>query len=631
MRNRAFRQAAAALAMALAAALAACQGPTANTQANVDPRGTIHLDLSKRAPQDEIIYFMLPDRFANGDPGNDRGGLTGDRFTTGFDPLDPRFYQGGDLKGLTSKLDYIQALGATAIWLGPVFKNRPVQGHGADATAGYHGYWITDFLAVDPHLGTNADMKAFVDAAHARGMKVYLDVILNHTADIIAYRECPHDPPSGAPPKLCPYRSIADYPWTRKGGLAGEPINDGFRGDSPAEQTAENFAKLTRMDYAYTPYLPPGMENARNPAWLNDIRHYHNRGDTTFVGENSQYGDFGGLDDLMTSHPTVVQGMIDIFKFWISEYRIDGFRIDTIKHAKPELWRAFLPAMANHARSLGIDNFYMFGEAYDFDPEALARYTRQDAMPAALDFAFQGTVADVVIHGKSARAFEKLFAADEIYADGPRTAAILPTFLSNHDMGRFAGFLRIAHPKMSEAEKLQRLKLANAMLMFSRGVPVIYSGDEQGFSSDSNDRHARETLFASQVASWNDNDLVGSDRTNAQDNYDTNHPLFRAIAQMSAMRRAERTLRRGEQILRHADEKGGVHVLSRIDRAAGEEIVIAFNSEAQPRTLNIVVEPDSKTWTALHGVCAPQSNATTSYAISIPALDFVVCKSKRTP
>ena len=75
-------------------------------------------DLRARLPQDEVIYFLLPDRFENGDPSNDRGGLTGDRLHTGFDPTDKGFYHGGDLKGLTKRLDYIQELGATAIWVG---------------------------------------------------------------------------------------------------------------------------------------------------------------------------------------------------------------------------------------------------------------------------------------------------------------------------------------------------------------------------------------------------------------------------------------------------------------------------------------------------------------------------------
>ena len=126
-------------------------------------------DYRARPPQDEVVYFVLPDRFANGDPANDRGGIKGDRLRTGFDPSAKGFYHGGDLKGLTQRLDYIQGLGATAVWFAPVFKNKPVQGPKGDESAGYHGYWITDFNSVDPHFGTNAEFKAFVDAAHARG------------------------------------------------------------------------------------------------------------------------------------------------------------------------------------------------------------------------------------------------------------------------------------------------------------------------------------------------------------------------------------------------------------------------------------------------------------------------------
>src|SRR5687768_2864860 len=176
-----------------------------------------------RLPEDEIVYFVLPDRFENGDPANDRGGLDGDRLTTGFDPTHKGFYHGGDLQGLIAKLDYIQGLGATAIWLGPIYKNKAVQGGPGEETAGYHGYWITDFTRVDPHFGTDADLKAFVAAVHGRGMKVYLDIITNHTADVIQYREC-----QGSP---CTYRSRADFPYTRRGGPTGAAINPGFAGD----------------------------------------------------------------------------------------------------------------------------------------------------------------------------------------------------------------------------------------------------------------------------------------------------------------------------------------------------------------------------------------------------------------
>src|SRR5918992_586288 len=128
-------------------------------------------DYRARLPEDEIVYFVLPDRFENGDRGNDKGGLRGTRLQTGFDPTHKGFYHGGDLKGLTSRLDYIAALGATAIWLGPIYKNKPVQGPTGQESAGYHGYWITDFTQIDPHLGTNQDLANLVETAHDRGMK----------------------------------------------------------------------------------------------------------------------------------------------------------------------------------------------------------------------------------------------------------------------------------------------------------------------------------------------------------------------------------------------------------------------------------------------------------------------------
>ncbi len=137
----------------------------------------------------ENFYFVMADRFANGDPTNDAGGLTGDRLATGLDPTDKGFFHGGDVQGLSDRLDYIAGLGTTAIWLTPSFKNRPVQGSGADASAGYHGYWVTDFTQIDPHFGTNAELEAFIDEAHGRGIKVFFDIITNHTADVIDYEE----------------------------------------------------------------------------------------------------------------------------------------------------------------------------------------------------------------------------------------------------------------------------------------------------------------------------------------------------------------------------------------------------------------------------------------------------------
>lgn len=234
-------------------------------------------------------------------------------------------------------------MGATAIWFAPIFKNKPVQGPKGDESAGYHGYWVTDFTRVDPHFGTNDEFRAFVDAAHARGMKVYMDIITNHTADVIRYTEG-----DGTGYR---YHSLADYPFSRRGGAGGAAINRGFAGDG--DRSPENWAKLTDPSFAYTPVVPKGEEKAKVPAWLNDPIYYHNRGNSDWVGESALYGDFAGLDDLATENPKVVQGFIDIYGRWIDAFGIDGFRIDTAKHVNPEFWQAFVPAMLARAKARG--------------------------------------------------------------------------------------------------------------------------------------------------------------------------------------------------------------------------------------------------------------------------------------
>jgi hypothetical protein len=272
-----------------------------------------------------------------------------------------------------------------------------VQGSPGAESAGYHGYWITDFTRVDPHFGTNQEFRTLVEAVHQRGMKLYLDIVVNHTADVIAYRECPS--------RTCPYRSKAEYPYQRRGGLHGEPINSGFLGDDAEHQTVENFAHLTRPDYAYTPYVPRGDERVKVPDWLNDPIYYHNRGNSTFSGESSTFGDFSGLDDLFTENPRVVQGFIDIYGAWIDAYGIDGFRIDTAKHVNPEFWQAFVPAMLARARARGIPHFHIFGEVSTSAADAvpLAVHTRVDRLPAVLDFAFAAAVRATVAGSREVR------------------------------------------------------------------------------------------------------------------------------------------------------------------------------------------------------------------------------------
>jgi glycosidase len=576
---------------------------------------------TQRLPQDEIIYFLLPDRFENKNPDNDRGGLQGDRLKTGFDPTSKAFYNGGDVAGITARLDYIQALGATAIWLAPVFKNKPVQGAPGSESAGYHGYWVTDFTRIDPHFGTEAEFRTLIDAAHGRGMKVYLDIIANHTADVIGYRECESE---------CVYRSHADFPYSRHGGVNGESINDGFAGDDAPHQTSDNFAKLTRADYAYTPFVRKAERHVKVPEWLNDPIYYHNRGNSTFAGESSEFGDFVGLDDLMTENPRVVRGFIDIYGQWIEKYRIDGFRIDTARHVNAEFWRAFVPAMLAKAEALGLPHFHIFGEIATSDPDVaqLARYTRVAGLPAVLDFGFANAVREVVAGNAGTDTLARVFADDALYEGGARSAEQLPTFISNHDMGRFAYFVRRARATATDSEVLDRTELATAMMMTLRGVPVIYYGDEQGFVGTGADQDARQDMFPTRVESYRADKRIG---TASLLTFDTTHPLFALTAKLAAMRRSSPALARGEQVVRAYSDKPGLFAVSRVDRNNGHETVVAFNTSDAAIDSYMQVNLSSQHFRALAGECAPVSSAPGSYKIHLPRLGFAVCASEDPP
>jgi glycosidase len=578
-------------------------------------------DYRARLPQDEVIYFVMPDRFENGDPSNDRGGLGGDRLINGFDPTSTGFFHGGDLKGLTSRLDYIQGLGATAVWLTPIFKNKAVQGPPGQESAGYHGYWITDFTHVDPHLGTDGDFKTFVDAAHRRGIKVYMDIVVNHTADVIYFKECVGH-------NECPYRSIADYPYQRRGGSSGASINAGFTGER--DGSAANFAKLTDPTYAYTVEVKPSERSVKVPAWLNNPIYYHNRGDSTFRGESSMMGDFVGLDDVFTENPRVIQGMVDIYSAWIDKYRVDGFRIDTAQHVNPEFWQKFVPAILARARRDGIPNFHMFGEASTdkMDPAHTAVNTRVDRLPAVLDFAFMHAVIDVIAGGAGTDELATLFRADALYEGGTAAALKLPTFLGNHDQGRFGYFIRKALPNTSADEALRRDMLGHAMLLTLRGVPTIYYGDEQGFVGTGDDQQARQDMFPSKVVSYNREKLLGTSSTTAQSNFNPDHPLYREIARLAHIRTSHPALTRGLQLVRYSSDKPGLFAVSRFDPASGREMLLLFNTSAHPVRQHVRVETRSMNFDALAGPCPAREDAPGTVTADLPAFGYAVCNAR---
>jgi glycosidase len=157
-------------------------------------------------------------------------------------------------------------------------------------------------------------------------------------------------------------------------------------------------------------------------------------------------------------------------------------------------------------------------------------------------------------------------------------------------------------------------------------VPTIYYGDEQGFLGDGNDQDAREDMFASKVAVYNDNNLIGSDATTAQANFDANHPLYRTIRELAEVRKATPALTRGETIFRAGTEGPGLLAFSRI--LDGREVLVAVNTSTQPIEQNVVVEASSQRFTALAGTCPTAASAPGSVRVTLPALGYAVCDAR---
>ncbi|MFF8265150.1 pullulanase-type alpha-1,6-glucosidase [Streptomyces virginiae] len=585
-------------ALPAAAAEAKAPAPPSDAKLAAEPARN---DLTR-----EQFYFVLPDRFANGDPRNDRGGLTGSRLETGLDPTDKGFYQGGDLKGLTDRLDYIKGLGTTAIWMAPIFKNQPVQGKGNDVSAGYHGYWITDFTQVDPHFGTNADLERLIDKAHAKGMKVFFDVITNHTADVVDYREASYS-----------YLSKGAFPYLTKDGV---PFDDKDYADGKRK-----FPKVDGESFPRTPFVPDAKKNLKVPGWLNDPTMYHNRGDSTFAGESSEQGDFFGLDDLWTERPEVVSGMEKIYEKWVKDFDIDGFRIDTVKHVNTEFWTQWATALDDYAAERGRDDFFMFGEVYSADTAVTSPYVTRGRLDATLDFPLQDAIRAYASQGAAASRLGSVLADDYRYTSGKANAYEQVTFLGNHDMGRFGAFLKQDRPGAPEEELLGRYRLANELMFFSRGNPVVYSGDEQGYTGAGGDKDARQPLFASKVADYLDDDQLGTARTHASDAYDPEHPLYKEISALAKLTKAHPALRDGIQSERLAD--GSVYAFARTDARTRTEYLVAANNGAESRTVEIDAPAGAQYRTLYGGTALIRASAAGKLTVVVPALGSVVLQA----
>jgi glycosidase len=584
--------------------------------------------------QDEVLYFLIPDRFNNAEKKNDCGDYEGkcveediqeNVLLHGFLPSDKGYYHGGDIHGLSNKLSYLENLGVTAIWIGPIFKNMTVQPDSSGLygySSGYHGYWILDFLQVDPHLGSGLEFGKLVDSAHAKGIKVFMDIVTNHTADVIQLEG------------NAGYRDKTAFPYVD---VSGQPFNDAdfaYFG-----QPDYSFPTVSIDTFPYMPLVPGDQMNAKYPSWLNDPLLYHNRGDSTFNGESSLYGDFFGLDDLWTERKEVVDGMTDIYRFWIEEFGVDGFRIDSAKHVNMEFWQKFGPDILEAAGAAGIEDFFAFGEVFDqqFGPSFLSEFSTRGQLQSTLDFAFQLAARDFASAGGPTDNLRAFFANDDYYTDADSNAYIQPTFLGNHDMGRIGFFLTQDNPGATDGEMLARSKLAHALMFFSRGQPVIYYGDEQGFVGDGGDKDARQDMDRSRVATYNDDDLIGTDRTTADTNFDRNHPLYLALQWDASVYKRFNALRRGAQIHRYSTSGPGIYAFSRIERTKKVEFILAFNNSESPGMATVpTFYPEGHRFRIIPGPFnegypgTPRelfTNANGDIDLSVPGLDFVIYKA----
>jgi glycosidase len=558
----------------------------------------------------QSIYFVMPDRFSNGDPGNDTGGIEGGPLDHGFLPADKGYFQGGDLIGLADRLPYLADLGMTALWITPPFTNRPVQGLGeiGNSTAGYHGYWQIDWTRIDPHLGSEADMQRLIAEAAALGIDVYFDIVINHTGDVITYEE-------GA----FAYRSKNAAPYLDADGVPFDDAEYAGGSDFPVLDPAVSFP--------YTPtFRSPEDATIKAPDWLDDPIYFHNRGDSTFVDESSYYGDFFGLDDLFTEHPVVVDNLIALYTEIIDRYDVAGFRIDTVKHVNDELWAEWTPAILSAADGAGRSDFLMFGEVFSTDPIFNSHYTTNLGLPSVLDFVVNEGLERYVAQDRPADSLAQAFDQDDWFTDQDSNASMLVKFFGNHDMGRMGRLVAAANPGARPVVLEEKMLLGFDLLFLTRGIPVVYYGDEQGFVGIGGDRSARQTMFPATATEFVDQATFGSDATVGDDNFDPAHPFYQRIARLNALRADHPALVTGAQIVH--EPQGPIFSFSRIDRDERVEYLVVANNGPLAVPAMVAALSSDTTFEAIHGTVGSVASGTDGVVtVDLPARGLIVLRA----
>jgi glycosidase len=218
----------------------------------------------------------------------------------------------------------------------------------------------------------------------------------------------------------------------------------------------------------------------------------------------------------------------------------------------------------------------------------------------------------------------RLYQDDGLYEGGAAAALRLPTFTGNHDFGRLAWIIEDAKPGIKREELAQRVMLGNAMLFLLRGVPVVYYGDEQGFIGHGIDQASRQDMFPSQVASYNDQKLLGTNDTTAVPNFNIRHRFYEQIAGLAKLRQQLPGLRNGRQLVRAQVREPGLFAVSRFG-VDGREILIAFNTSTAPLVAQVEVASTTLSFETRLGECAARVSAPGSVQVKLPPLGYALC------
>lgn len=380
----------------------------------------------------QAVYFVVTDRFVNGDASNDHRDQGGAHPTFDVpvpcpDKVDGNIgYLGGDFKGVLDNAAYIRNLGFGAVWITPIIDNPDQAFTGSKPISctstltdrgktGYHGYWGVNFYTLDEHLPSkDLDFADFTRGLHAADLKVVLDIVGNH----------------GSPA------------WTMP---VAQP------------QFGQIFDKDGRLIADHQNLPPQQLDPVHNPlhAFYNNIGPVDGKSGSIFDGNLAELSDFN------EHNPAVMDYLVGAYLQWTAQ-GVDALRIDTIGWLPHPWWHAFVNRIrAEHP------GMFMFGEAFDYDARKIAEHTwPANANVSVLDFPLRGALSSVF--GREQKGFEAL--AEPLHLlDGPYANPYeLMSFYDNHDMARLdasdAGFID-----------------AHNWLFTARGIPVIYYGSETGF------------------------------------------------------------------------------------------------------------------------------------------------------